>query len=122
MHWLFSHTNICDMTPAQQANQEASMAMNDAVIMRGTELVSKPKEVRAPDDPDWLESLGALGIPVPRHKLARYLYWVKHVAAPQLSDLGMIWQKAGRMVGVPEEDVSTMLERFPADAKWNPTP
>lgn len=103
----------------ERVETEASMAMNDAVIMRGTVFVSKPKSVPGPEDADWLESLGALGIPVPRHKSARYLYWVKHVAAPSLADLGLIWRKAGRMVGVPEEDVADLVARFPADAQWD---
>lgn len=104
----------------EQVEAEASLAMNDAAIMRGTELVKVPKGFPGPEDADWLESLAVLlQDEAPRYSSARYLYWIKHKAAPTLKDLGLIWRAIAPYAGVPEEDVADLVSRFPADAQWD---
>ena len=89
-----------------------AMALNNALIIAGTEIQSKPKGIPGPDDEDWLERMGAIGRPVHNKHLA-YLHWIKYVAGPDArEDSGKILEVVGRLSGIRESDVKAAAERF----------
>src|SRR3990167_5751119 len=95
-----------DYQAALQAYQmRQASVINDALIMRGTELLSCPKSIKSMDDPEWLESERALGLKGLENKFVRYLMWVKHVAALDDSDVKKIIQEVGSLIGISESDV-----------------
>ena len=90
-----------------------SMAVNDAVILFGTAFVSKPDGVEGPEDPDWQEKARLIGSLKGDGKSARYLAWVKLVAAQDETDYTAIWNAVARLNGVAEKDVAQQTARFP---------
>lgn len=100
-----------DYLAAVQAYQMRQAAViNDALIMRGTELLSCPKSVKNMDDPEWLESERALGIEGLDNRFVRYLMWVKHVAALDDEDVRKIIREVGGLIGIAEADVSEAVK------------
>lgn len=91
---------------------EVAMALNNALIIAGTEIESIPKAMHGPDDEKWLTKMRAMGRPVGNEYLA-YLQWIKYYAGPDsLEDTGSILEVVGRLSGIRETDVQTAVERF----------
>lgn len=100
-----------DYQAAVQAYQMRQAAViNDALIMRGTELLSCPKGVKGMNDPDWLALEQASETPGLDNEYVRYLTWVKHVAALDDEDVRKIIQEVGRLIGISEADVSEAVK------------
>jgi hypothetical protein len=92
---------------------EYNGGMLNALIGLGTDLVSKPKGMPAPDDDAWLDDYRVLGLPVvPHSKAWRYITWVMFLAATKDTDIKAIAEKVKGMSGVKEADV-TAAETFP---------
>lgn len=112
---------------------ESGNAILNALILLGTELVSKPDGMPGPDDikssisensdgkgktkkkpvPSWLEEYEVFGLPLhPFSASWRYLTWVIFKAAPKGEDLNRIKEVVGRLSGIPEKDVKA-AEDFP---------
>lgn len=97
----------------QSWKMEYSNAIVTAMIILGTELVSKPKKMSGPDDNEWLEEYSLLGTPThPRNKSWRYLTWVKFKAMKDEKDMELIKEIVGRLSGVRESAVKS-AEDFP---------
>lgn len=96
---------------------ESSNATLNALILLGTELVSKPKKMPGPDSDEWLEEYGLLGMPIhPTNKTWRYLAWITFKAALTREDLDLIKEVVGRLSGVPEKAVAAAVT-FPGSDK-----
>lgn len=94
-------------------NTEQSNATLTALIISGTELVSLPDGMSGPDDKQWLEEYGLLGLQMlPDNKTWRYLRWVQYKAAPSAEDVKKLVEVVGRLSGVPEKAVKS-AEDFP---------
>lgn len=101
----------------QAWKMESSNATVNALIILGTELVSKPKDLPGPDDKQWLEDYAELGLPMkPESATWRYLTWVTFKAAPTSHDLEYIQEVVGRLSGVPEKKVAA-ADSFPGSDK-----
>jgi hypothetical protein len=96
---------------------ESSNATLNALVLLGTELVSKPKKMPGPMDDTWLEDYELLGVPMnPGNKNWRYLTWMTFKAALTTEDLDKIKEVVGRLSGVPEKAVAA-AETFPGSDK-----
>jgi len=94
-------------------SMDQSNAMLNALIIFGTELVSKPKDIPSYKDDAWLEKYTLLGMEMkPDNQSWRYLTWVTTFAAVTAEDFNMIKEAVGRLSGVPEKDVQA-AETFP---------
>ncbi len=91
---------------------EMSNATTDAALLRGTKVLEKPGDVMGPDDPEWIEEMEYLGYPMVENSRARYLAWLKAVAAPTDVDIDKLLGELGRLTGVAEDDVTEAVERF----------
>lgn len=92
---------------------EMSDAVLSALIMLGTELVSKPKDFPGPQDDDWLEEYRLLGMDMmPENRSWRYLNWILFKAIANADDTKKIREVVGRLSGVPETSVQA-AEDFP---------
>ena len=85
--------------------------INNAFILKGTEVAKVPKGVPAKDNEDFLADMRILGRPVGNER-ERYLAWVKYVAAPSTDDVTAIIREVGRLSGVAETDVSEAISGF----------
>lgn len=92
---------------------EVAMALNNALIISGTEIESIPEDMHGPDDEKWLAKMRAMDRPVHNEYLA-YLQWIKYYAGPDArEDSGSILEVVGRLSGIRESDVETAVQRFP---------
>lgn len=91
---------------------QLSMAIIDAMILMGTEVVSVPRTMERAEDDLWTRKLKALGVPITDDPLVRYLAWVKYYAAEGQDDVQTIMTAVGRMSGVSEEDVNDAVSQF----------
>jgi hypothetical protein len=85
--------------------------LNNAYILVGTRLVSKPDGLPGWDDADWLDEMKLLGRRVGSRR-QRYLAWIKYVAAPTGEDITLIVREVGRLSGVSERDVQESIDGF----------
>lgn len=88
----------------------------EALILTGTTVKSVPDGFAGPDDTDWQERIEAMGIPVAPTKSARYIQWIKFIAAPDKEDwvdklLGPLLD----LLGTKEADVADAIDAFPGD-------
>jgi len=88
----------------------------EAAILTGTEIISLPEGFVGPDDNAWHERLEALHIEVDKNASARYIQWVKYIAAPTRED----WQdkllpSILASAGTREADVAEAIDAFPSD-------
>ena len=91
---------------------EVAMALNNALIIAGTEIESIPKSMHGPDNKDWLNKMSAMGRPVYNEYLA-YLQWIKYYAGPSaIEDTRIILEVVGRLSGIRESDVEAAARRF----------
>lgn len=101
----------------KQWKVENGNATLNAMIMLGTELVSKPKGMPGPrpgpKEKDWLEDYRLLGVSVyPTNDNWRYLTWVTFKALVSENDVELLKKVVGRLSGIPEVDVKA-AESFP---------
>jgi hypothetical protein len=93
--------------------REQSSAILNAMILYGTEFVSKPKNFPGPDDNEWLDEYVTIGLqPRTESKSWRYLTWVTFKAVQNEKDLSLIKEIVGVLSGVREADVKA-AETFP---------
>lgn len=84
----------------------------DAVLATGTVVESVPDGVPSQDDETWVEMLDAIGITVAAGKTARYLQWVKYVAAPSGHDLQLLLPALLKLLGATEDEVAEAVDTF----------
>jgi len=96
---------------------EQSNVMLSALILSGTELVSKPDDMPGPDDQEWMDEYELYGLSMHRENPSwRYLRWVQHKAAVTADDIKQIMAVVGRLSGIPEKAVES-AEQFPGGDK-----
>jgi len=97
-----------------QIDMQRSMAIIDAGIVFGTEMVYKPDSLPDVDDDGWIDDLDLLGIPVKRdNKKSRFLAWIKYEAMRDTeTDLAKIMSAFSNLSGVSEEAVAEALDNF----------
>lgn len=91
---------------------DVANASTDVVLLRGTEIIEKPDHIMGPDDPEWIEEMIVLNVPMHDNRRARYLFWLKAVAAPADDDIRNLMEALGRLTGVAESDVADAIDRF----------
>ncbi len=91
---------------------EISNASTDVAILRGTEVVHVPDDVMGPDSDDFKMELEVLKFGMVDNARARYLAWIKAIAAPLDSDIENLFEEIGRLTGVTEADVAEAADRF----------
>lgn len=92
---------------------EQSVAVLNALILLGTDVVKVPKGMPKPDDNEWIQEYSVMGVPIqPDNKFWRYLTWITFKAAPTIEDLNKIQEVVGRLSGVTEKAVAA-AEQFP---------
>lgn len=89
-----------------------AMAVNDAFLLMGTEVVSSPPDLWAVESDEWIDRLAIVGIGKPEGPHARYLAWMKYVAAPLQTDIIALLHGVGRLSAVTEEDVQAVADGF----------
>lgn len=89
-----------------------AMAVNDAFLLMGTEVVSAPPDLWALDSDDWIDRLALIGIAKPEGPHARYLAWMKYIAAPLQTDIVALLHGVGRLSAVTEDDVQAVADGF----------
>ncbi len=87
-------------------------ASTDVALLRGTEIEFIPKDVPKPDSKTFRDEMELLGMPMIESSRARYLYWVKYIAAPTSKDINGLLGELGRLTGVAESDVEDAVTRF----------
>lgn len=96
----------------EQYMVEIANATMDVCILRGTEVLEKPDDLLDPDSEQWVYEMQTLGLPMGDNPRARYLAWIKGVAAPLDRDMNLVMGVIGRMTGVSETDVLEAVSRF----------
>jgi hypothetical protein len=91
---------------------DTANAATDVALLRGTEIEHIPEDVPGPDSKAFREEMELLGLPMLDSSRARYLYWVKSVAAPTSEDINGLLGELGRLTGVAESDVEDAVARF----------
>ena len=91
---------------------DVATAGTDAALLFGTEIDHIPENVLGPDDKEFIEQMEILGLERLDSEKARYLYWVKSVAAPLTNDINTLLEELGRLSGVAESDVEDAVSRF----------
>lgn len=86
-------------------------AINNAFILRGTEIASVPEGFPGPNDQEFILELEAMGRPSGTPRI-RYLAWVKYEAAPRDADITNLLLEIGRASSVSESDVRAAVDRF----------
>lgn len=104
-----------DRVKAWQTDQ--SSATLNALILAGTELVSKPEGMPGPDDAVWMDEYELMGLAMRRDNASwRYLRWVQYKAATTADDIKSLMQVVGRLSGIPESAAKS-AEAFPGGDK-----
>ena len=103
---------------------EVANAATDVTILRGSQIKHIPEDVMGPDDDEWKDEMQLLGLPLADSKRARYLAWVKGIAAPMDRDIEILLEALGRLTGVAEADVLDAVDKFRrvADGTANSNP
>lgn len=92
-------------------------ATTDVCILRGTEIIEIPQNLFHYDSKECASEMKALGFKLTDNNSARYLYWVKYVAAPLDRDMNLLMGALGRLTGVAEADVLEAVARFRSSKK-----
>ncbi len=106
-----------------EMDQRRTMAVIDAIMVFGTEIISVPKDFPKLEDDNWIEELEFINIKVDKEsRLARYLNWVKNVAIRDPEDLIKISEEFGVQMGTAERRITDKLrENFPHNANGTGT-
>lgn len=91
---------------------DVANAGNDVAFVRGSEIESIPEGIPGPNDEEWINEMEVFGLPMIENPVARYLAWIKAIAAPLDSDITLLLGEIGRLTGVSEEDVEDAVEQF----------
>ncbi len=87
-------------------------ATTDVALLRGTEIIEIPKGFPKPDSQHWISEMEILDMPMRDNKRARYLAWIKGMAAPLDADISILMEEIGRQTGVSEADTEEAVKRF----------
>ena len=87
-------------------------AATDVALLRGTEIEHIPDGIPKPDSKVFREEMELFGMPMLDSSRARYLYWIKSIAAPTSEDINDLLGELGRLTGVAESDVEDAVNRF----------
>ncbi len=88
-------------------------AATDTALILGTSIKKIPtKDVPDQDSEDFLQIMDVLGITDLENPKARYLYWIKSIAAPTTGDINELLGEIGRLTGVSESDTEDAVRRF----------
>lgn len=85
--------------------------INNAIILDGTEIESAPEGLELQDNPRWLRRMKLKGYDIDSED-ARYLYWVKFVAAQDDADFTLILNGVKRRMGILERDVRFAVDKI----------
>jgi hypothetical protein len=97
-------------------------AISDAFLLHGTSLLECPAGIEGPDtDGDWIENIIASGLPMPRNKRERYLFWLKVVALVDEKDYVAVMEEVGKKSGVNEAQVAKATQSFRPGEEPDPT-
>ena len=91
---------------------DAANAATDVALLRGTSIQEIPDDVIGPDSEEWIQEMEVLGLPMRDNPRARYMTWIKAIAAPLDNDINDLLEEVGRLTGVSESDVADAVERF----------
>ena len=83
----------------------------DIGIVTGTKLL-EPVPIPGPDSEDMNDLLSVLRIEPAKGQRARYLQWLKYMAAPTAEDITAIITPLLRIMGTSEADVARATESF----------
>lgn len=105
----------------RRIDEQRSMALIDAIVATGTEVLICPEHVTPLDSEDWIEELIVSHIPVTfTSKFGRYLAWIKFVAIREVSDLELIAEEYGLTLGISESRIAAAIqENFPDNEARN---
>lgn len=93
--------------------EERGKAVLDVFMGMGTSVEHVPDGIPGPDDDDWIEDAEFFfRMQIPQSKKVRYLFWLKFVAAPSISDLGAVSTAVQRQMGVTEGGVIEKMGNF----------
>ena len=91
---------------------DVANAATDVALLRGTSIQEIPDDVIGPDSDEWIQEMEVLGLPMRDNPRARYMTWIKAIAAPLDNDINGLLEEVGRLTGVSESDVADAVERF----------
>lgn len=91
---------------------DVANAATDVALLRGTSIQEIPDDVIGPDSEEWIQEMEVLGLPMRDNPRARYMTWIKAIAAPLDNDINGLLEEVGRLTGVSESDVADAVERF----------
>ena len=91
---------------------DVANAATDVALLRGTSIQEIPDDVIGPDSDEWIQEMEVLGLPMRDNPRARYMTWIKAIAAPLDKDINGLLEEVGRLTGVSESDVADAVERF----------
>ena len=91
---------------------DVATAGTDAALLFGTDIDHIPEGFPGPDSQEFIEQMEILGLERLDSEKARYLYWVKSIAAPLTNDINTLLEELGRLSGVAESDVEDAVARF----------
>lgn len=97
----------------EKVEQERNLALADALMLFGTELVSCPETIESPDSDEWVEEMELFGITIPEKPKVRYLAWLRYVAIVNVEhDLALIMKHVMGRMAISEENIAEALEGF----------
>ena len=91
---------------------DVANAATDVALLRGTSIQEIPDDVIGPDSEEWIQEMEVLGLPMRDNPRARYMTWIKAIAAPLDKDINGLLEEVGRLTGVSESDVADAVDRF----------
>lgn len=102
------------LAECQRIEEAQRVAMLDAAIMMGIQVIHVPETVIAPESDDWVEAVEYLtGEKVPPDgQRVRVLMWLKYYAAQTANDLVRIEKAVIERMGVPQEAVAEAIQSF----------
>lgn len=95
-------------------NEQLGLELYNAAVLLCVKVKMVPAGVTECDDDSWVEDFEVIGMPIPNGR-ARYLAWIKYIAAPAASDMAAIENAITRAAGVAEEDVAEAAASFPSE-------
>lgn len=92
---------------------QKSEAVQDVLLLKGTEIVDIPEGMEGPDGDEWVADMRFLGIGISDDKRERYLQWMRLVAMRgEMDDYAEFMARIGRLNGVTEADVAEAAANF----------
>lgn len=95
----------------QMWNLSLAMAINNFLLLRGTELEHVPDSVMSHESDDWKYECEIIGSD-PDNPRACYIEWIKTIAAPLDDDSQELMAAIGRLSGIAQEDVNEAVQQF----------